>query len=240
MPDTRITKQRFKNHMEYSKRAYIIGVIVMVALASLLFTMTTPAVLNENSVGLALCDAYVSADKVTDADKAALLAHIQEYDEKCEEVNVISIAYDGDGTTEDGYYGAQVYMVQTAAGDNDIFFQNEQMAELFIANGYAVALDELYYFDDFVEQHPDVKLWWAEEPSYSDAEADEDEDDEDAAAKETAEKHCYAVDISSLTGLIDRGCYDVRGKWASVIVISKNQDTSLYALNDMFTVFGGN
>lgn len=237
MPDTRITKQKFKDHMEYSKKSYIFGILAIIAVASLLFTVTAPAIPNEKAVEVALCDAYVAPDKITEEDIAVLLQATQEFDEECEKVAFMSLAYAGDGTTEDGYYGAQVYMVQTTAGDNDLYFQNETMRDTFVKNGYALPLEELSFFDIFTEEHPEVAQYWAVEPPKHDGTEDEDEEEE-AEIPENAKQHCYALDISAMTGLINRGCYDVRGKWASVIITSKNPDTALYSLYEMYNVFG--
>ena len=233
MPNTKITKQKVKDHLSYSKRLYIFGMIAFVGLASLLFTVTRYQSPNDLSVDIALVDSYADISKVDD-DIDTLLSMTQEYDPALEKVAFMSIAYEGDSSTEDGYYGAQQYMVQLYAGDNDIFIQNELLTDSIIAEGAALALEELEGFEDFVAAHPDVEILWAHEPSAA-TETDEDEGEE-AEAVDTP-LHAYAIDMSSLLGFNERGAFDIREKYACILISSENPETSLYALDKMFTVF---
>ena len=60
MPNTKITKQKFKDHFSYAKKVYIFGALIAVAAASLIFTVTRYTPDNEYSVVVALVDSYAN------------------------------------------------------------------------------------------------------------------------------------------------------------------------------------
>ena len=73
MPDTRITKQKLKDHWGYSGKAYIIGALVAVALASMFFTMVTnrePA--DKYSVNFAIVRSYSNTEQLNGVSDALL------------------------------------------------------------------------------------------------------------------------------------------------------------------------
>lgn len=237
MPNTRITKQKWKDHYSYAKKVYIIGIIVAVAVASLVYSVTRYVPANEHAVLIELVDGYVDTEKLK-GDLPHLLAVGQAYDETLEQVEFLSINYTGEGNTENDYYGAQVYTVQVYAGDNDIYLQNEALTQAMIDQNFCIPLETLNGFDEFNALYPDVILWQPE-PS------PEDDDDEGEEAEPVTDPenppvmHAYAIDVSSLMGFIERGAYDVRGKYAVIVATSLNMDTSFHMLTELFTYFGG-
>ncbi len=232
MPNTKITKQKWKDHYSYSKKIYIIGIIIAAAVASLIYSVTRYVPPNEKAVLIELVDGYVDT-AMLEEDAPELLKIGQAYDETLEEIQFLSIAYTGLGQSETDYYGAQAYTVQLYAGDNDIYFQNELLTQGLIDQGLCTPLETLNGFDAFNETYPDAILWQHEPKEESEEEANTE------APTDPGPLHAYAVDVSSLTGFIERGAYDVRGKYASVIVTSKNADTSFYILTEMFRYYAG-
>lgn len=237
MPNTKITSQKLKDHLSYAKKVYIIGAIVAVAVCSLLYSMTRYQAPNERAVQIALVDTYTMPENLDDV-VPALLSAGQDADDSLEVVSFFSIAYSGNAqaTNEDDYYGAQLYMVQLYAGDNDIYIQSESLTRDLINQLYCVPLETLDGFEDFTQAHPDVSILWMEEP---DPEADEADEDSETVPAENAPArpvHAYAIDITSLEGMATRGAYANKGKYASIVMGSKNIDTSFTVLCSMFDV----
>ena len=71
MPNTKVTKQKWKDHLFYSRKTYLIGILVSIALASLIFSVTRYIPDNEYAVQIELVDSYVDVTKL-DADKDLL------------------------------------------------------------------------------------------------------------------------------------------------------------------------
>lgn len=234
MPNTKITKQKFKDHLAYSKKAYIFGVIIAVAVASLIFTMTRHVPDDEYSVEIALVDNYVDISKL-DNDLPVLLEHGQAVDPALEQVIFFSIGYSENAANDEaGYYGAQLYQLQIMAGTNDIYVESEAMVRGLVEMEACIPLEETDWYADFTKKYPDVAFLWADEPGSGEIETDEDGNE---TVIEAPVQHAYAVDMSSLTGFIERQAYDVRGKYACLFGGSKNMDTSLAVLTDLFTVY---
>ena len=226
MPNTRITKQKWKDHFSYSKRVYIFGTLLCIAVVSLLFSVTRYTPPDERSVSIELVDSYTMTDNLEDVE-TLLLEKGVEYDETLEQVQFLSIAYSG---TSDDYYGAQVYTVQLYAGENDIYIEDETLLQQLIGEGYCARLEEYEGFDEFVQKHPEVTVYWAEEPT----ESDEDEDE----PKPEVPKHAYALSADTLTGFAERGAFANSGKYVLLAVTSKNADTSFKVLTYMYDVLG--
>jgi len=234
MPNTKVTRQKWKDHLYYSKKFYFIGILVSLAVASLIFSVTRYVPENEHAVHIELVDTYADTTKL-DSDAAVLLQRGIEFDSSLEEVVFLSIPYSGDGTSD--YEGSQVYSVQVYAGDNDIFIQNELLTQNMIKTGYCVPLETLEGFEAFNAKYGKYILW-QEEPSEEDSSLSEEESEEEETGEEAfVPTHAYAVDMSSLLGFNQRGAYDVRGKYGVVTVTSKNQETSFHVLAQMFDLF---
>lgn len=231
MPNTRITRQKWKDHFSYAKKTYIIGILLAMGVASLIYSVTRYQAPNERAVQIALVDSYTAPEKL-DEIVPELLKAGQAFDDTLEEVNFLSVTYSGDGNSD--YEGAQVYMVQVYAGENDIFIENETMMNELINQSYCVPLDTFEGFEEFTLRHPEVKVLYAV-PGAEDEEDEEEDENEDGEAV-VEEPRPYALDISTLTGFAERGALDVRGKYAAVVVMSKNADTSFEVLSAMFDV----
>ena len=234
MPNTKITKQKFKDHLPYAGKLYIFGFIIAIAVASLMFTVTRHVPDDEFSVEIALVDNYVDIEKL-DADCDVLLDYGRQIDPTLEQVTFFSIAYSENASNdESGYYGAQLYQLQIMAGTNDIYVQSEVLTRGLVEMGGCVPLEETDWYAEFTKKHPDVAFLWADEPGSGEIEIDEDGNE---IVIEAPVQHAYAVDVSSLTGFIERQAYDIRGKYACMFGGSKNMATSYEILTKLFDVF---
>ena len=236
MPNTKISADRVKNHWQYSKTIYIFGTIAAVMLAALIFTIATNRTPpNQYAVGIALVRSYSNTEKLEE-DSAELLRRGQAYDETLQSVSFMSIMYDGT-VNNDGGAGAQMYTLHLSVGENDIFVQTEQMTKDLIDQGFCVPLEELDAFEEFTRRFPDAPvLWDYDAQTKAKMEQDAAENGEDAPEPDT-EKHAYAVDISGLTGFIEKQAMDNRGMYACIIGSSANPNTSMYVLGQMFDLF---
>ena len=226
MPRTEITRDRLKNHWQYSKAIYIIGIAAAVLLSALVYTMiTNRAPANRFSVNIALVRSYSNTDKL-EADRAELLARGQAFDDTLQAVSFIGVAYEGNPETDDTY-ASQLYTVQLYAADNDIFIQNEKLTRSLIEMGGCKPLEEMDEFISFTARYPDIGLLRAAEPGTG-------ETDEEGNVLSEAIEHVYAIDISTLTGFIDRQAMDNRGMYACLLSNSANPETSMYVLGQMF------
>lgn len=233
MPNTKITRQKWKDHYSYAKKVYIIAILVSIGVASLIFTVTRYIAPNERAVAIELVDSYVDAAKL-EQDIPILLEKGQEFDSSLEEVTFLSIPYSGSSSE---YEGSQVYGVQVYAGDNDIFIQNEMLTNSMYDQNFIVPLDTLEGFEAFKSKYPDV-IVWKEEPRTETEDGEASEEDEDTPIEaEPVVMHAYALDMSSLTGFNQRGAIDIRGKYAVITCTSKNPATSFHVLAQMFELF---
>ena len=236
MPDTRITRQKIKDHMSYSKKVYIIGAIIAALMSSLLFTVTRYRSPNERAVYIALVDTYTMADNLGDVIPSMLAAG-QEFDNTLEEVTFTSIAYSGrdDVSTQEDYYGAQIYTVQLYAADNDAYVQCLRLTEDMIMQDYCVALETLPGYDAFVQRFPNAEFLWREQITpelYKKISNGEEIVADDYA--EPLPTHAYAISVDSLTGFIERSAYDNREKYVCIVSTSTNIDTTFEVLTEMF------
>ena len=231
MPNTAINKVKLSNHWAYSKKIYIFGLLLAVGLASLVYSMTRPTTPGEFLTGIALVDSYCDTSKLDDTIPG-FLAKCQAKDSELQEVSFLNIAFSGDAQNDT--YGYQAWYVQLAAGDNDIFIQNKDLTDSLINMGYFVPLESMEGFDEFTKAHPDVELYWAEEPSREE-EAIEEEEEEDSSRP----MHVYAFDVSGMRAMIEKGAYDVRGKYAGLLVNSTNGGTSFDVLCEMLDYYKG-
>ena len=224
MPNTKITRQKWKDHLAYAKKVYIIGALIAAGVASLIFSVTRYVAPNERAVIIQLVDTYADTTKL-DNDIPHLLAAGQETDASLEEVSFLTISYNGEQTSD--YTSSQVYTVQVYAGDNDIYVQNKLLTDQMINEGYVVQLETLDGFEEFNEKYGEYVVWKAIEKG-------EDEEEKEYL---DYQEHAYAIDVSSLLGINQRGAYDVREKFAVIVISSKNISTSFDVLAEMFEYF---
>lgn len=228
MPNTKITKQKWKDHLFYAKKVYIFGILIAVAAAALIFTVSGPRKQDENYVMVYFLG-YANLDKLED-DRLALTEAGKLYDEALYGVEFANLTYNGE-TTDDPSL-AEVYNVQLYAGDNDIFLQNKNLTQNVMDISFCTQLEKLTGFNELVTANPSIEILWQADP----AEA-EKIDEEDTEALEALEKHAYAINISSMTGMLEKQGYSVDGKYAVISGKSKNAETSLYVLIKMFETY---
>ena len=241
MPNTKMTPEKFKQHVYYSKWAYAAVVAVALMLGSLLFTTTAYRAPNERRIDIELVGDYAdTSSPAAEAATAALLAFgkgwetacdseagvdtaAKDYEPALQELTAIGLIYSDDGTGENDYYAAQKYMVMLAAQEGDIYFVSRpRMVEL-VDNNIAVPLDD-YIAQGIID--PGKR-------NLDNVTFDERDDEGNA----TGERKIYALQAETMLGMYDAFQYNPTNKYAVVVTFSKNQDTAAAVLGEMLRLY---
>jgi hypothetical protein len=127
MPDTRITKDRLKNHLHYGKWIYVLIAVVAWFAVDLVYTMTEYRPDRYHRVDVQLVGNATMRDEALDEVAKKAVAAVSPRDPKLEQVNIYNIAYSGDASND--IYGAQKYTVILAEGSSSIFFLDKTLLE---------------------------------------------------------------------------------------------------------------
>ena len=220
MPDTRVTKEKLKNHLHYGKWIYILIAAAAFFVVEMAYTMTEYRPDKYHRVDVQLVGNSILREEQLEAVAQNAVAAVVPQDPKLEAVNIYNIAYSGDATAD--IYGAQKYAVMLAAGEGGIYFINRPLLENMVAQGGALPLDA--YVDGGV---------LPKELAVTLPEADED-------GNPTGNTHVYALDASGLGGMLsDDIGYDTRDKYAVIFAACVNPDTAAAVLKNVFNQLSG-
>lgn len=217
MPNTRMTKQKWVNHWRYNKFQYLLIIAVCVLCGDLLYQVTAYRAPNERKVDFQLVAEYSDADFFTPYAEVALKAG-QAFDDTLEEVNFYSLMYSGGS---DDVYGAQKYMVMIGANEGHVYFVNHELMEQLVLQGAALPLNDLIDAGH-LKTTPEMDL---SKVTYT------VKDDEALSA--LGDK-VYAMPIGELYGaMTDDVHYDVRGKYAVIMIYVPNPETTAVVLQSV-------
>ena len=241
MPRTKYTKAELKNQMAYGKWIYLAVAAVAVFIAEILFTATQYQAPNARRVDIELVAGYADTTRYEEfmpqlltagqayekaRDEAAGIdTSAAEYELPLQAVEIYNINYSGLNDTEEDYYSGQKYMVMMAAQEGDIYFVNRLELEDLVLSGGAQALDEFIAAGILDPEDRDL-----EEVTF-------DEPPEDENTPASGERHIYALQADSMTGMLDAFSYDVRGKYMVMMIYSQNQDTVAAVMQSMMDMF---
>ncbi len=228
MPNTKITKQKWKDHLFYAKKVYIFGIIIAIGAAALIYTVSGPKKHDENYVMVYFLG-YANLDKIED-DRIALVEAGKAHDAAFMGIEFSNLMYEGKESDDPSM--AEVYNVQLYAGDNDIFLQNAALTQGVMDADFCAPLEKLKGFNEFVQANPNIEILW--QPVQAEV---AQIDAEDTEALEALEKHAYAINISQMTGIVEKQGYSSDKKYAVISAKSKNPETSLYVLLKMFDIY---
>ncbi len=242
MPNTKLTREKLKVHFHYSRMIYLIVVVLAVLAGNLVYTMTEYRAPNERRVDIELIGAYADTSSQACKDAVAqLLAAGQEaertadaeqgidvtaegYECALQEVQFLTVEYDDTSSdSETSYYGYQKYMVTLAAQEGDIYILSRRQLIELVEQNAVVPLDG--YIERGVIDPGDRDL--------GNVTFDEYDDDDQT----TGERHVYALQASSLTGLNDALSFNPEGKYMAIVRFSKNPDTAAAVMQEMIELF---
>lgn len=223
MPNTKLTRTKWKNHFQYGKILYIVIALVAILIADLAYTMTTYHAPNERKVDVMVVLSFADTESLEPIAQEALKDG-QAFDETLEELTIQNIAYNPSDNSD--YYGSQKFMVMLAAQEGDVYLVPEILMESLLNQQVLLPLEG--YVESGALDTGDVDLTKStfEEPY-----------DEEVGETPTGIKHVYGYSIENWYGLMDYNI-DNRGLYACIMSYSKNPDTAAHVLqylNEQFT-----
>ena len=241
MPNTKMTPEKFREHVYYHKFIYLAIVAAALMVGSILFTTTSYRAPNERRIDIELIGDYADTGSQTALEATEHLLEFgkawetardaaagvdtesKDYEPALQELSAISLTYSDDGTGENDYYASQKYLVMLAAQEGDIYFVSRpRMVEL-IDNNIAVPLD------DYIAQGV------IDPGARSLGSVTFDERDDSGAA--TGAQHVYGLQAETMLGLAETFYYNPTNKYAVIVSFSKNQDTAAAILGEMLRLY---
>jgi len=234
MPNTKITKTKWKLHMQYAKRVYIILIVAGILAGSALFSMTAPQTANINKVDVYVVEANVKPEGLSDVAAQALLdgqayemkrdaengvdTAAEDYAPMLKEVNIYSILFDEDN--DDGY-GGQAYMTRIMTMEGDIFIVTSGQFDGLVNMGAVLPLDG--YIESGVIRPGDRDLNRATYPEY----VDEDEEP-------TGRVCVYGLQCKPMADkLLEMGGFVADDMYMVIMNYCENPDTAAAVMQSM-------
>ena len=215
MPNTKITREKFVNHMSYGKWVYVLIIVLVWFGVDLLYTVTEYHPPAERRVDIYLMGNYVDIEPLKELEAKAL-AYGQTFDETLEEVNFYDLVFTG----EDDPYTPQKLMVLMAAHEGNVYFLNRDYTEQLVRQEVALPLDEYIASGTISPGDRNLGKVTYDEPAPS--------EDEPSSGL----RYVYALQTDPMTRMMDADSlsFDVRDKYMVVTSYTKNVDTTVRVL----------
>ena len=139
MPDTKLTMQNIRDHLRKYGVVYVVLIVVASVVTSLLWTMTTPVIPDDERILIYLADAY-SDVKPLEPYKEALLERARAVDPKIREVAFESLMF---SDPENDYTGVMLMMTRLVAGEGDMFIAGPDAMTALVQAGACLDLEAL-------------------------------------------------------------------------------------------------
>lgn len=219
MPDTRVSKAKFKNFVFYSKWMFIAIAAVTLLVTDIIYTGTRYTPPDEREVSIQIVTGYVNTDDgLLRVAENALMAGI-EFDPTLEAVTFQNIGYDPDNDT-DGY-GYQKYYVMLGVGEGDIYMVPKAIMNSLVRQGYVLPLEG--YIEQGVINVGDMDL---EPVTFHESEELENYDPE--------AMHVYAIPTDGLNAMMEDDIgMNNHGFYLVLMGFSGNPDTSAFVMNNI-------
>ena len=211
MIDLKFTKQRFKDHLYYSKWMYIVMAAAALVVFSMVFSVTKPVVPKEFKVDISVLGFTVqdSEKNIWQEEMLSLMPEDQQ------EVNIYSLGFGGDD--EDASMGYTVYEIITArmaAREDDIYIVSKDLFTVFVQQGAFMPLDDIAGKYEIPEGiNPDDYKATIEDPDLSDG-----------------KEHVYGLPLDGVMGLVDLGV-DPNNRVLAVLTYTENYENVLIAVD---------
>lgn len=237
MPNTKLTRERWKNHFHYGKFIYIVVIIVAAMVADIVYTMTTYHAPNARRVDIQLVGSYIEfgedresfeqialeagqAYELQRDEAAGVDVTAEDYEIPLEEVKFLSLDYDPN--SDDAVYGQQKYTVTLAAQEGDIFFVSRALMNELVELELAVDLTPYIESGLLVPGERDLS-----KVTY----------DVRVDGEATGEQAIYALQAAPMTKMWDALSYDYRDKYMVVMTYSQNPDTAAAVMQSLIEQF---
>ena len=239
MPNTKLTKDRLKNHWHYGKMIYLGIALIAVMIADVFFTATIYRAPAERRIDIHLISHYINFECDTTEETAQMLAAGQayeterdraagidvdgkDYEAPLQEVTVTGMMYDEN--SEDSYYQQQKYSLTLTTQEGDIFFLSREMMNGLAEMGYLTDLTP--YIESGLLRPGDMKP-----AMYYEYTPDPDE---------PSDKKCvYGLATDELTGLYRGLGVDHRERYVVILSYCANPDTAASVLQWIIDEYTG-
>ncbi len=218
MPDTRITKERLKNHWLYSSWKYLLMIVIFVAGWNLTYSITEYKPPREKRLEVYfLSTAYVEENiKALEEELAPLF--VGDGEDDMEELNFYVVNYG----SEDDVYGPQLLMTRLASHEGDIYMVDEQTFASFVAQELATPLDEYIESGALDVTGQDLETVTRAAPAGQ---------DENGNTIYSNERHVYALPAEPLYGFINENIISNSGMYFVVMSYTDKVDKCIELLN---------
>ena len=136
MPDTKFSWRGLREHLRRYRWLYLLGIVMGLAGAELLWTMTRPRIPSEASVGIYLAAEYSDAEPLQ-ALAPELLERVQEDDDAIKQVYFESLMYN-----EQVYTSNMLLITRLSVGECEAFLASEAAMEALVASETLAPLDD--------------------------------------------------------------------------------------------------
>jgi hypothetical protein len=239
MPNTKMTRERMKNHFQYGKNIYIVIIILMIVLADVLFTTTVYQAPSDRRIDIYLVSHNSDITDAAPYEQIALEAgqafererdaangidvNSEKYKTQLEEVNFVSLIYDL--YSEDGAYSQERFMMTISTHEGDIYMVSRDVMEYFIQEG--LATDLTGYIESGIIDPGERNLLKVTYPEFV-----------EKGQPATGNMCIYGLPIDTLSGLWDAFDFNYSLDMYMVMMsYSENQDTSAVVMQSMIDQF---
>ena len=223
MPNTKLTRQRWKDHMYYGKWIYIVLAIVAVFVTDLLYSTTEYRPPDERKVTVQFVSSSASMAETVEQTTEQILSAVLPMDETLERVEFFALNFSGD---DSDYYGAQKFFVELAAGENDVYVGSRAVLNSIIDQGAAIPLDE--YIDSGLITVPEgAQLYERREPIF----------DEQGNELGTGETRIYGFSTDPLVQMPAQTYMSNEGNYFIITSMSPNPETSALAMQELYALW---
>ena len=136
MPDTRFSWRGLREHLRKYLWLYLLGAVLGLFGAELLWTMTRPRVPSEASVNIYLAAGYSNPEPL-EALAPDILSRVQADDATIQQVAFESMMYD-----EQVYTSNMLLLTRLAVGECDAFMASQEAMDALVASEALVPLDD--------------------------------------------------------------------------------------------------
>ncbi len=218
MPDTRITKERLKNHWMYSSWKYLLMIVIFVAGWNLTYSITEYQPPREKRLEVYFLSTSYVEENITALEEELSPLFVGEAEGDMEELNFYVVNYGSD----DDVYGPQLLMTRLASHEGDIYMVDEATFASFVAQELATPLDEYIASGALDVTGQDLETVTRAEPAGQ---------DEDGNTIYSGERHVYALPAEPLYGLVNENIIANTGMYFVVMSYTDKVDTCIELLN---------
>lgn len=218
MPDTRITKERLKNHWMYSSWKYLLMALIFIMGWNIVYNVTAYKPPREKRLELYLLSGMYNEDGINKLEGEIRDIFVGDEADDMEEVNFITMNVGG----ENDVYAPQLLMTRLASLEGDVYLVDEHTVTSLVMQELALPLDEYIASGALNVAGQDLSTGMRAEPIG---------EDDDGNVIYGAQHHVYAIPAEPLYGLLEENIINNRGMYFVVMSYTDKADKCIEMLN---------